>query len=106
MTKTCSVGAKAIADKIDMGAVMLETSPEDEEALKTILIQKGIPMPEIKMSVYKNRSGRYKDILLWCRANRGICRIEPLFATDYKYKLVDIPELKINIKTSIIASAF
>lgn len=106
MTKTCSVGAKAIADKIDMGAVMLETGPEDEEALKTILIQKGIPMPEIKMSVYKNRSGRYKDILLWCRANRGICRIEPLFATDYKYKLVDIPELKINIKTSMIASAF
>jgi hypothetical protein len=57
----------------------------------------GIEMPSIKISVYKNRRGRYKDILLWCRADRGICRINPIFATNYNYELISIEDLKINV---------
>ena len=99
-------GAKSIADKIDYGAIMLQTSQEDKDALKPILAQQNLPVPEIKMSVYKNRRGQYKDILLWCKADRGICRIEPMFATDYKYEIVDLPDLKIKINPNISASAF
>ena len=50
------------------------------------------------MSVYKNRRGRYKDVLLWCRAQRGTCRIEPMFVTDYQYKLIDVPIYKVNVE--------
>ena len=99
-------GAKSIADKIDYGAIMLQTSQEDKEALKPILTKQNLPEPIIKMSVYKNRRGQYKDILLWCKADRGTCRIEPMFATTYQYELVELPDLKIRINPAISASAF
>ena len=99
-------GAKSIADKIDFGAIMLQTSAEDRQSLKPIIAQKGLPEPDIKMSIYKNRRGQYKDILLWCEARRGTCRIIPMFATDYNYQLIDLPDLKITINPKLNASAF
>ena len=91
-------GAKAIADKIDLGAIMLEVSQDDLKALDLTMKQNNLPKPAIKMSIYKNRRGRYKDVLLWCTANRGTCRIEPQFVTDYQYKLIDIPVYKVTVK--------
>ena len=99
-------GAKSIADKIDYGAIMLQTSQEDKNALRGILTKMNLPEPNIKMSVYKNRRGQYKDILLWCNGKRGTCRIEPMFATDYNYQFIDLPDLKINIDTHMTSSAF
>ena len=99
-------GAKAIADKIDIGMIMLEVDNDDREKLRPILTQKGFPDPTIKISVYKNRRGEYKNILLWCKANLGICRIEPIFITDYNYRLQDIPDFKIKVDPSIMASDF
>ena len=78
---------------------------DDEKALETVL-GSDIPMPEIKISVYKNRRGRWKNVLLWCRADRGTCRIEPIFMTDFQYKLIEIEDLKINVNPKIQASAF
>ena len=63
-------------------------------------------MPEIKMSIYKNRAGRWKGIIVWCKANRGICRIDPLFVTKYDYALVEMEDFKINVKRSVDLSAF
>ena len=91
-------GAKSIADKVDLGEIMLNTSAEDIESLKTLLEQNGFPIPDTKISVYKNRRGRYKDILIWCESNKGTCKIKPIFVTDYQYQLIDIPILKINVK--------
>lgn len=104
-------GAKSIADKIDYGAIMLQTSQEDKNALKGIVTKlqisdPSIVMPNIKMSVYKNRRSQYKDILLWCNGKRGTCRIEPMFVTDYNYQIQEIPDLKIRIDPSMTASAF
>ena len=90
-------GAKSIADKIDAGVVMLEATQKDKEALKDIVKKGGFEMPLIKMSIYKNRRGRWKGIYLWCRANRGVCRIEPMFATQWNYELVEMEDLKIHI---------
>jgi replicative DNA helicase len=91
-------GAKAIADKIDAGMIMLEASQDDLKALDTLIKQNHFEKPAIKISVYKNRRGRYKDVLLWCKAQRGICRIEPMFVTDYQYKLIDVPVYKVTVK--------
>ena len=77
---------------------MLEVSQDDLKALDMLIKQNGFEKPQIKMSVYKNRRGRYKDVLLWCKANRGTCRIEPMFVTDYQYKFIDIPIYKVNVK--------
>lgn len=93
-------GAKAIADKIDVGLIMLETSQEDLEALRAVINEGGYDEPAIKISIYKNRRGKYKNILLWCRANRGVCRIEPMFATNYQYQLVPIEDTQIEVEES------
>lgn len=99
-------GAKAIADKIDCGLIMLETSQEDLKALEEVIQQGGYDIPTIKIAVYKNRRGRYKNILLWCRSDRSTCRIEPMFVTNYQYELQEIEDLKIKIKPRMEASAF
>ena len=85
---------------------MLQVSQDDREALKNIVNSMGIEMPDIKISVYKNRRGRYKDILLWCKSDRGICRIDPIFITNYNYELMDIEDLKIKVTPKIESSAF
>ena len=99
-------GAKAIADKIDCGMIMLQVSQDDKESLKTIVETMGLEMPDIKISVYKNRRGRYKDVLLWCNSKRGICRIDPIFITNYAYELIEIEDFKIHVNPKIEASAF
>jgi replicative DNA helicase len=86
--------------------IMLQTSQDDREALKNIVNSMGVDMPDIKISVYKNRRGRYKDILLWCKADRGTCRIDPIFVTNYNYELISIEDLKIKVTPKIEASAF
>ena len=91
-------GAKSIADKIDVGMIMLETTQKDKEALEPIIKQFGIEMPNIKISVYKNRRGRWKGIYLWARANRGICRIDPQFVTKWNYELIEMEDLRIHIQ--------
>ena len=91
-------GAKSIADKIDLGAIMLEASPDDKEALSDVINRNGLPMPDIKISIYKNRRGEYKDILLWCVSNRGCCKIDPVFVTNYQYELINIPDIRIKVK--------
>lgn len=91
-------GAKSLGDKIDGGMIMVPVNQEDLEALRTVINKGGFEMPDIKISVYKNRRGRYKDVLLWCKSDRGTCRINPIFVTDYQYGLIDIKDIKINVK--------
>ena len=88
-------GAKAIADKIDLGAIALPVKSEDIEALGKILTSNTFDKPNLKISIYKNRRGRYKGIYLWCAADLGVCRVKPMFATTYDYEIVKIDDLKI-----------
>ena len=88
-------GAKAIADKIDYGAILLGVKEDDLQALETILATNMFDKPTIKMSIYKNRRGRYKGIILWCKADLGCCRVNPMFATTYDYELINLNDIKI-----------
>ena len=90
-------GAKAIADKIDYGAILLNTTDKDLEALQQILSSNLFSTPNVKLSVYKNRRGRYKGIYLWCKADLGCCRIDPMFATTYDYNIINIDDIKIIV---------
>ena len=88
-------GAKAIADKIDYGSILLGVKDEDIQALDNILSLNTFDRPTIKMSIYKNRRGRYKGIILWCKADLGCCRVQPMFATTYDYEILSIEDIKI-----------
>ena len=91
-------GAKAIADKIDYGSILLPVKEQDLGSLETIL-QKNpqFPVPKIKLSIYKNRRGRYKSVILWCDADLGTCRIKPMFMTDFNYEWIGIEDFKVIV---------
>jgi hypothetical protein len=91
-------GAKAIADKIDYGAILLNVHDDDLVKLDKILATNVFDRPTIKMSIYKNRRGRYKGVYLWCKADLGCCRIKPMFCTTYGYELMQIDDMKIILE--------
>ena len=88
-------GAKAIADSIDLGMHILPSTQKDFEGLETILAANTFDRPNVKISVYKNRRGRYKGIYLWAKADYGTCRFKPMFATTWDYEIISIEDLKI-----------
>ena len=76
----------------------LSVTERDKEGLSRIITSVGFKIPNIKISIYKNRRGRWKDILLWCYADKGICRYDPMFATTYNYELIDdLEDLDITV---------
>lgn len=78
--------------------ILLPVTDDDLVKLDKIITSNVFKTPNIKMSIYKNRRGRYKGIFLWCKADLGVCRIEPMFATTYGYELVPISDLKIQVQ--------
>lgn len=88
-------GAKSIADSIDLGMHILPVNKKDIEGLETILSANTFDKPNVKMSVYKNRRGRYKGIYLWTNADYGTCRFRPMFATTWDYEIIPIEDLRI-----------
>lgn len=91
-------GAKSIADRVDFGSIILGVSDDDLVKLDPILATNVFERPVIKISIYKNRRGRYKGIYLWAKADLGTCRIEPIFATTYSYELISIDDIKITLE--------
>ena len=89
-------GAKAIADKIDYGSILLPVKEVDLASLENVLARNpSFGTPNIKLSIYKNRRGRYKSVILWCKADLGTCRIQPVFLTDFMYELQSIEDIRV-----------
>ena len=91
-------GAKAIADKVDAGMILLPVTEQDRESIKLFCDKNGFEMPTLKISVYKNRGGRYNHLFLCCKPDLGICRLNVMFLTSYLYEPIEIEDLVINIK--------
>lgn len=77
---------------------MLNVRDDDLVKLDPILASNIFDKPNIKMSIYKNRRGRYKGVYLWCKADLGTCRIKPMFCTDYSYEMISIDDIRIKVK--------
>ena len=90
-------GSKAIADRIDVGLILMEVTKEDKEKLEPFIKKNNFNMPNIKMSIYKNRQGRYKNMYLWIDADRACCRFNPIFATTWTYDIIELENLKIRV---------
>ena len=76
---------------------MLRVKDEDLVSLEKILSSNLFEIPTIKLSIYKNRRGRYKGIYLWCKADLGCCRIKPISATGYDYEMISIDDIRIKL---------
>lgn len=90
-------GAKSIADKADVGMILMDVTTSDRETLQEWTATQGYELPDIKMSIYKNRRGKYKSVYLWGNRDLGCCRIKWNFCTDWNYKPVAIEDLKIEV---------
>lgn len=90
-------GAKSIADRIDLGMIQLPAKEKDYQALETILKTEAFQRPNFKISIYKNRRGKYKGVYLWAVADLGTCRMNPIFATTWDYEILSVEDLKIII---------
>lgn len=90
-------GAKSIADKIDIGMILLDVTDEDKTALENLINQEGYTMPNVKMSIYKNRRGSYNKCYLWMNADKSTCRFNPIFCTSYNYTPIPIAETVIEV---------
>jgi hypothetical protein len=67
--------------------ILLDVTEEDKEHLMGILNEGAQKIPNVKLSVYKNRRGAYNKCYLWMYADKATCRFEGLFCTDYNYEL-------------------
>jgi len=92
-------GAKALADKLDIGYIGLFATAEDLDALSHI-IEKGFELqerPNIVFHMYKNRRSKYGNVKIWSYVDLGTCRIKNLFVTDNSYNLIPVSTLEIEI---------
>lgn len=91
-------GAKSIADRIDVGMILLGVSEDDLAKLEPILeANPNLQRPNLKLSVYKNRRGSYKGVYLWAKADLGTCRIYPQFCTTWHHEMVGIEDIKVIV---------
>ena len=91
-------GAKAIADKVDFGAIVLPVTQDDFKSLAPLLETGSIAQPTIVYHIYKNRRSRFSEVKLWCSADLGTCRVTPLFLTDNMYKIITIEDYNIIVE--------
>lgn len=87
LDQTMLSGAKSIANRIDLGSIMVDCTPEDLKDVEGLSEKFGVP--NVKMSVYKNRRGEYNRVILWMKADKSTCRYKTLFVTDFNYTWID-----------------
>lgn len=91
-------GAKAMADKIDCGEIIMNPTPGELKAVDDY-IERKIKMvkPNKVKHVYKCRGGKYTKLKIFCHLDLGAMTVEDLFATDANNVLIDIPLTEINL---------
>jgi len=90
-------GAKAMADKLDVGVIARIPTKADIEALQPILRKGFFSEPNIVFDFYKNRRNKIVRVRLWSYADLGTCRTRDLFVTNNKYEIVPIEETVIEM---------
>lgn len=87
--QNCRRGAKAIADKIDVGLIGIKARQEELNKVQSLIRGR---TPNQVIDVYKNRDGEYTNIKLFRYFDYGTCQGVDLFATNDNYELIEIKE--------------
>lgn len=97
-------GARAIADKVDIGMIARRTTDPLIQKVQQIIQAKGCDPPNRYIDVYKNRRGKYTMLRIWQNADLGTMKFHDLFVTDAYNTLVEldtileIEEEEINVE--------
>lgn len=92
-------GAKAIADKLDVGIVVLPVTEADKVGIESIVHrnQGFLPEPNLVYHIYKNRRSRINHVKLWVYFDYSTCRVTDLFVTDNQYNQIDVESTRVDI---------
>lgn len=90
--------SKAIADRIDLGEILLNATSDDIADLTTAgwISKWGGLIPNQKLSIYKNRRGKYVNCYIWICADKGTCRFVPIGTTTWNLEPYDVPPLPLE----------
>ena len=83
-------GAKAMADKLDCGSIVLKVTEADKEMLAPILESHYYQTPNLVYNIYKVRRGKYNKIKLWIYFDYATLRTTDLFVTTNEYEIIPI----------------
>lgn len=98
LDQTMLAGAKAMANRIDYGEIMVDCSPDDLQDIETIVAaHPEFGVPNIKKSIYKNRRGKVNRVICWMIANKGTCRYETRFVTDFNFNYLSPSDMGIEV---------
>jgi replicative DNA helicase len=93
--QNCIRGSKAIADKIDIGAIGVRISEDERKEIDAVLKElrnsnptKFVHEPNIVIDIYKNRRGELNCVKVFRYFDYGTCRAEDMFITDGSYNLI------------------
>ena len=82
--------SKAIADKIDIGSIVLPVTMEELNTLSGFLKQNGLEKPTHVTDVYKARRSQYNHLRIWSKCDLGTLYTKDLFVTDENYNLINM----------------
>jgi len=97
-------GSKGVIDKCDTAFIASRPTENEINKLKEIrdskigLINEG--KPNLCLTVYKNRSGRYNDVKIWLYVDYGSMRVHDLYATYLDFEEVIGLQKSFAVKTS------
>ena len=87
--------SKAVADKADVGCIMVRISDEEKATISPLIESLGLPMPTHVIDVYKNRRSRYNQVKIWTILDLGTCREKDILITTGDYEEIkDFKEIK------------
>lgn len=91
-------GAKALANKLDVGYISIEPNQRERDKLDAIIqTHFGLRMPNIGHWIYKVRRGKLTKIIIWSYVDLGVMDEKPLFVTDFNFNLIDIDFTKVEL---------
>lgn len=94
-------GAKAIADKVDMGCITMPVSEDEMNMLSELVTKLKMPMPTQVTDIYKLRRGRFKNVRIWSILDLGTARVTDLFVTDSFFNPIDITRLEVSVEDTM-----
>ena len=93
-------GAKGIADKVDVGYVVLEPTQKDLEAVKSILAANGQAVgqkPNLIFHVFKLRRGKLNHVKVFVHFDFSTLRTTDMFVTDRNYQLLSVDNTSVEM---------
>lgn len=98
-------GASAIIDKVDTASVTTWVTEKEKRLLEPITrTMIGKPIPNVCISVYKNRGGIYNRVKIWLYIEYSTMRVKDLFVTDYDYKRINMEPTYTYVEEDVVKS--